>query len=150
MMCPKLFATKPAILDTANLDYRPDNYEEGKTPTIILFDDFHLCDRVMQRYMFQLLTYKGLNDYQLDNNVAIILAGNRISDKAGAMPIPAPVANRMMFIEVTVDVKDWMLNFAFKNNVRGDIISFLNSPISHSFFGSSHQLMPGVRCISYE
>lgn len=118
--------SKPAILNTDNLDYRPDNYVEGKTPTVILFDDFHLCDRVMQKYMFQLLTYKGLNDYQLDNNVAIILAGNRITDKAGAMPIPAPVCNRMMFIEVSVDVNDWLINFAFKNNVRGDIISFIN------------------------
>ena len=77
--------------------------------------------------MFQLLTYKGLNDYRLDDNVAIILAGNRITDKAGAMPIPAPVCNRMMFIEVEVDVQDWLMNFAFKNNVRDDIISFIHN-----------------------
>ncbi len=119
--------SKPAILNLDTLDYRPDNYIEGVTPTIILFDDFHLCDRVMQRYMFQLLTYKGLNDYQLDNNVAIILAGNRNNDKAGAMPIPAPVCNRMMFVEVGVDATDWLTNFAFKNNVRDDIMSFIHN-----------------------
>lgn len=135
--------SKPAILDTNNLDYRPDNYVEGKTPTIILFDDFHLCDRVMQKYMFQLLTYKGLNDYHLDDNVAIILAGNRITDKAGAMPVPAPVCNRMMFVEVSVDVKDWMLNFAFKHGVRGDIISFLNDK------GNVYLSMPPVESTAW-
>lgn len=119
--------SKPAILNLDNLDYCPPNYEKGKTPVIILFDDFHLCDRVMQKYMFQLLTYKGLNNYRLEDNVAIILAGNRISDKAGAMPIPAPVCNRMMFVEVEVDAKDWLTNFAFKNNVRDDVISFIHN-----------------------
>lgn len=119
--------SKPAILNTDNLDYCPPNYEKGKTPVIILFDDFHLCDRVMQKYMFQLLTYKGLNDYRLDDNIAIVLAGNRITDKAGAMPIPAPVCNRMLFVEVEVDTQDWLVNFAFKNNVRDDVISFIHN-----------------------
>ena len=104
----------PELFNFNNIEYKPEGYQIGKTPTVLLLDDFHLCDRTMQRYMFQLLTYMGLNGYHLPANTAIILAGNRNNDKAGAMPIPAPVCNRMMFIEVTSEAEDWLKNFALK------------------------------------
>lgn len=119
--------SRPELFNFSNLEYAPENYQEGKTPTVLLLDDFHLADRLMQKYMFQLLTYMGLNGYKLPANTAIILAGNRNNDKAGAMPIPAPVCNRMMFVEVTSEAEDWLKNFALKNNVRGDICTFINN-----------------------
>ena len=117
----------PERFNFSNIEYAPEGYVPGQTPTVLLLDDFHLCDRMMQKYMFQLLTYMGLNGYKLPNNTAIILAGNRNNDKAGAMPIPAPVCNRMMFVEVTSESEDWLKNFALKNNVRGDICTFIHN-----------------------
>jgi len=69
----------------------------------------------------------GLNGYSLPEKTAIILAGNRSNDKAGAMPIPAPVCNRMMFIEVKSSAEDWLKNFAHKSGLRDDICTFINS-----------------------
>ena len=117
----------PELFNFKNIEYKPEGYVEGKTPTVLLLDDFHLCDRMMQKYMFQLLTYMGLNGYHLPSNTAIILAGNRNNDKAGAMPIPAPVCNRMMFVEVTSEAEDWLKNFALKTGVRGDICTFIHN-----------------------
>ena len=117
----------PELFNFSNIEYEPEGYIAGKTPTVLLLDDFHLCDRMMQKYMFQLLTYMGLNGYKLPGNTAIVLAGNRNNDKAGAMPIPAPVCNRMMFVEVTSEAEDWLKNFALKNNVRGDICTFIHN-----------------------
>lgn len=119
--------SKPEIFNFKNIEYVPDGYVEGVTPTILLLDDFHLCDRMMQKYMFQLLTYMSLNGYRLPKNTAIILAGNRNNDKAGAMPIPAPVCNRMMFVEVTSSADDWLNNFAIKNGIRNDVCTFISS-----------------------
>lgn len=119
--------SKPEIFNFSNLEYRPDNYKEGVTPTVLLLDDFHLLDKMMQKYMFQLLTYMGLNGYCLPKNTAVVMAGNRMSDKACAMPIPAPVCNRMMFVDVHSDAEDWLKNFAFVNNVRNDVCTFINS-----------------------
>ena len=51
----------PELFNFSNIEYEPEGYEPGKTPTVLLLDDFHLCDRMMQKYMFQLLTYMGLN-----------------------------------------------------------------------------------------
>ena len=119
--------TKPEIFNFSNLDYAPKNYKEGETVTILLIDDFHLADRTVQKYLFQLLTYKSINSYKLPKNTAIILAGNRNTDKALANVIPAPVMNRLAVFEVTSETTDWLKNFAFKHGVRSDITSFIHS-----------------------
>ena len=127
--------TKPELFNFDYPEYAPDAYMSAmcagdnktmdNTVKVLLIDDFHLADRIMQRYLFQLLTYKSLNGYHLPENTAILLAGNRNTDKALANPIPAPVCNRLMFVEVKSDSYDWLNNFAFKHGVRADITSFL-------------------------
>lgn len=119
--------TKPELFNFDELDYCPPNYELGKTVTILLIDDFHLADKIIQKYLFQLLTYKALKGYKLPPNTAILMAGNKITDKALAHSIPAPVMNRISVYEVKADKKDWIQNFAFSHDVRDDIVSFINS-----------------------
>jgi hypothetical protein len=116
--------TKPELFNFNNPEYAPKGANDD-TIKILLIDDFHLADRIMQKYLFQLLTYKSLNVYSLQKNNAIILAGNRNIDKAGANPIPAPVCNRMMFVEVKSDAEDWLKNFAMKHGVREDICTYI-------------------------
>lgn len=123
--------SKPELFNFDDTEYATDAYLKGdqkakdNTVKVLLIDDFHLADRIMQKYLFQLLTYKSLNGYHLPPNTAILLAGNRNTDKALANPIPAPVCNRLMFIEVKSDSKDWLNNFAFKHGIREDITSFI-------------------------
>lgn len=119
--------TKPELFNFDSLDYKPDKYILGETTTILLIDDFHLADKIIQKYLFQLLTYKSINSYKLPPKCAIILAGNKITDKALAHTIPAPVMNRIAVYEVKADVKDWLENYAFSHGVRHDIMSFINS-----------------------
>ena len=125
--------TKPELFNFDNPEYAPGKYlnatdskVKDETVKVLLIDDFHLADRMIQKYLFQLLTYKSLNGYKLPPNTAILLAGNRNTDKACANTIPAPVCNRMIFVEVHSDVEDWLLNFAFKHGVRTDITSYLH------------------------
>lgn len=118
--------SKPEIFNFSNFDFIPENFKENETPAILLIDDFHLADKTFQKYLFQLLTYKSINNYKLPKNVAIILAGNRISDKALAHTIPAPIMNRLSVYEVKASADDWILNFAISNNIRSEIISFIS------------------------
>ena len=139
--------TRPELFTFNNPEYAPEaylqaekEYAAAKTPEekaaadetknkftkVLLIDDFHLADRIMQKYLFQVLTYKSLNGYSLPPNTAILLAGNRSTDKALANPVPAPIMNRMSVFQVTTTPEDWLENFAFKNNVRGDICSFIH------------------------
>jgi len=134
--------TKPEIFNFDELDYRPKDYEVGKTVTVLLIDDFHLADKIIQKYLFQLLTYKAINSYHLPSNCAIIMAGNKMTDKALAHTIPAPVMNRIAVYEVKAEPKDWVVNFAFKNGVRHDITSFISSRGDKYLFQEPIESMP--------
>ena len=114
--------SKPHIFNFENMEVAPSK-PEGIT--ILLLDDAHQCNKSIQSYMFQLLTYRAIHAHKLPDNVAIILAGNRADDKAGFQQILAPVVNRLRFVNVRAEVDDWIANYAMKNNVRFDIISFL-------------------------
>jgi hypothetical protein len=118
--------SKPELFNFDCPEYMPAEGVSEDTVKILLIDDFHLADKIMQKYLFQLLTYKSLNGYHLPKNTAILLAGNRLNDKALATSIPAPVCNRLMFMEVKSDVNDWLVNFAFKHGVREDITSYIH------------------------
>jgi hypothetical protein len=119
--------SKPEIFNFKNLEYTPENYDEKTSTTILFLDDIHLADKIFQKYLFQILTYKSLNGYNLPDKCAIILAGNRNTDRALANTIPAPVMNRISVYEVTSSSNDWLKNFAFKYGIRDDIASFIHA-----------------------
>ncbi len=114
--------SRPEIFNFDKLNIAPKN---NNSPVVMFLDDAHLCSRQIQAYMFQLLTYRSVHDHKLPDNVALILAGNRGNDKAGFQEILAPVANRLFFINIHADFDQWMEDFAVKNRIRSDIITFL-------------------------
>lgn len=113
---PELFSLK---------NFRGDYRKKDDNIIVLLLDDAHLCNKSIQSYMFQLLTYRSIHGHKLPDNIVIILAGNRSTDRAGFQPILAPVSNRIHFIDVSNDVEDWVKNFASAYGVRSDVISFL-------------------------
>lgn len=100
---------------------------EGNIPIVLFLDDAHLPDRSIQKYMFQLLGEKTIHKHTLPSNVALILAGNRGEDKAGHQQILAPIANRIRWVDVRYDLDSWVNNYAIKNGIRLDVISFLQN-----------------------
>ena len=122
---PELFSMK---------NFRVDPRDDD-SPIVLLLDDAHLCNKSIQSYLFQLLTLRSIHDHILPKNVAILLAGNRADDKAGYQQIMAPISNRLFFVNVTCSVDDWVMNYAVSNDIRVDIISFLQE--SESCFQST-------------
>ena len=119
----------PDIFNFKNMRVEPDikinKTESGEPIVVMLLDDAHLLEKTQQRVLFQLLSYKAINKHKLPDSVAINLAGNRSEDKAGAQQFLAPVTNRILYVEVHSTLERWMKEFAYKNNVRSDIITFL-------------------------
>ena len=111
--------------------------KEGKprinksSPIILFLDDAQLCDRGIQKYMFQLLGTKTIHKHTLPVNVAIVLAGNRSEDKAGFQQLLAPISNRIRYVDLRYDVKEWIENFAIRKHVRTDIITFIDNNPSY-------------------
>lgn len=116
--------TAPELFNPTNLRVDASNSER---PIILLLDDAHLCNKTIQAYMFQLLTYRSIHDHKLPKNIVLLLAGNRSSDKAGFQQIMAPISNRIYFVNVKCDVEAWVTKWAGLNGVRTDIMAFLQN-----------------------
>ena len=98
--------------------------EDG--PTIFLFlDELNSAEPSVAAVMYQLINDRCIGEHQLMENVVIIAAGNRESDRGVTNKFPAPLANRMTHAELVADVKAWSA-WASKAGVSPTLIGFLN------------------------
>lgn len=109
-------------------------YYNSDRPIILLFDDAHLINKQMQSYLFQLPIYRAINSFKLPENCVIIMAGNKITDKAGANPILSPVVNRIVFVEMENNIHDWINNYAIPNRLHPAVISYMEQLNKINFF----------------
>ena len=93
-------------------------------PTIWFIDDFGQAPQSVQVAYMQWLHARHLNTHFIPDCVTIILATNRVSDKAAVNPIPEPVKSRMCIVDLDFDGNDfqqWMLS---QSNIHPYFLSF--------------------------
>ena len=104
---------------------------------ILLFDDMTTAPQLVQATAYQLIIRPHqLGDAHLKPGWVIVAAGNRIGDKALVHPMPKPLANRFMHVELDVNVKDWS-EWATKAAVNPLVIGYLISPAADTADGHS-------------
>jgi hypothetical protein len=92
---------------------------------ILFIDEFNMASPSMMGIAQQLILDRQVGDYTVPEGWYIIGAGNRVEDRAAVNNMPAPVANRFIHFQVEHDFPGWK-EFAYKNGVDEQIISFLN------------------------
>jgi hypothetical protein len=93
---------------------------------IILFlDEMNSAAPAVQAAAYQLILNRKVGTYQLPDNVSIVAAGNRETDKGVTFRMPAPLANRFVHLEMTVDWEDYF-EWAVENKIHKDVIGFLS------------------------
>ena len=93
---------------------------------IILFlDEMNSAAPAVQAAAYQLILNRKVGTYQLPDNVSIVAAGNRESDKGVTFRMPAPLANRFVHLEMTVQWDDYF-DWAVENQIHKDVIGFLS------------------------
>jgi hypothetical protein len=60
----------------------------------------------------------------LPDNVVLIAAGNRETDKGVTYKMPKPLANRFLHVTLDVNFDDWMM-WATENRVHSDVVGYL-------------------------
>lgn len=94
--------------------------------TIILFlDELNSAAPSVQAAAYQLILNRRIGQYHLPENVVIIAAGNRETDKGVAYRMPKPLENRFVHFELRVDFQDWM-DWAVNNRIDADVVGYLN------------------------
>ena len=104
----------------------PDEELAAKHPIIVLFlDEMNSAAPSVQAAGYQLILNGQVGKYKLPDNVVIVAAGNRESDKGVTYRMPMPLANRFLHIEMRSDYATW-LPWAVLNDVHKDVVSYLS------------------------
>lgn len=104
----------------------PSAAESAKYKHVILFlDEMNSAPPAVQAAAYQLILNRRIGQYELPENVSIIAAGNRETDKGVTYRMPAPLANRFVHFEMRVDFDSW-LDWAVTHDVNSDVIGYLS------------------------
>jgi len=103
----------------------PDEAMAAQHDKIILFmDEMNSAAPAVQAAAYQLVLNRRVGTYKLPDNVHIVAAGNRETDKGVTYRMPAPLANRFVHLEMKVDWEDYF-GWAVDNKIHKDVVGFL-------------------------
>jgi hypothetical protein len=104
----------------------PDLELASKYPVIVLFlDEFNSAAPSVQAAGYQLVLDRRVGKYVLPDNVVIVAAGNRESDKGVTFRMPMPLANRFLHLEMRPDFTSWQY-WAIENRIHKDVVGYLS------------------------
>ena len=104
----------------------PSKELAAKYDTVIVFlDEMNSAAPSVQAAGYQLILNRRIGQYVLPDNVVMIAAGNRETDKGVTYRMPKPLENRFVHFELRVDFQDW-LNWAVMNEVDADVVGYLS------------------------
>jgi hypothetical protein len=95
-------------------------------PIVVLFlDEMNSAAPSVQAAAYQLILNRRIGKYFLPDNVVVVAAGNRESDKGVTFRMPTPLANRFIHQEMRVDFPSWQ-EWAVQNKVHKDVVGYLS------------------------
>ena len=95
-------------------------------PMVVLFlDEMNSAAPSVQAAAYQLILNRRVGKYKLPENVVLVAAGNRESDKGVTYRMPTPLANRFIHQEMRVDFASYQ-EWAVNNNIHKDVVGYLS------------------------
>jgi len=104
----------------------PDEDLASQYPIVVLFmDEMNSAAPAVQAAAYQLVLNRRIGKYRLPDNVVMVAAGNRESDKGVTYRMPTPLANRFVHVEMRADFATWQ-EWAVQNNEHKDVVGYLS------------------------
>lgn len=104
----------------------PDAEFASQYPIVVLFlDEMNSASPAVQAAGYQLILNRRVGKYVLPDNVVIVAAGNRDSDKGVTYRMPMPLANRFLHLEMRADFNSWQ-NWAVNKGIHKDVVGYLS------------------------
>jgi hypothetical protein len=88
-------------------------------------DELNSAPASVQAAAYQLILNRRIGKYRLPDNVVMVAAGNRESDKGVTYRMPTPLANRFVHQEMKVDFASWQ-EWAVQNKIHKDVVGYLS------------------------
>ena len=94
-------------------------------PIVVLFlDEMNSAAPSVQSAAYQLILNRRIGKYKLPDNVVMVAAGNRESDKGVTYRMPTPLANRFIHQEMKCDFASWQ-DWAVNHGIHKDVVGYL-------------------------
>jgi hypothetical protein len=104
----------------------PTEEYAAQYPIVVLFlDEMNSSAPSVQAAAYQLILNRRIGKYRLPDNVVMVAAGNRESDKGVTYRMPTPLANRFIHQEMKVDFTSWQ-EWAVNHNIHKDVVGYLS------------------------
>ena len=103
----------------------PTKEEASKYPVIVLFlDEMNSAAPATQAAAYQLVLNRRIGTYELPDNVVIVAAGNRDTDRGVVYRMPSPLANRFVHLNLRVDFDSWN-DWALNHAINPDVVAYV-------------------------
>ena len=104
----------------------PDEELAAQYPIIVLLlDEMNSAAPAVQASAYQLILNRRIGKYRLPDNVVMVAAGNRDSDKGVTYRMPSPLANRFLHLEMRADFTAWQ-TWAVNKAIHKDVVGYLS------------------------
>lgn len=114
------------VMDWAPPIDLPDPETAKQYPVVVLFlDEMNSAAPAVQAAAYQLILNRRVGKYVLPDNVVVVAAGNRDSDKGVTYRMPSPLANRFVHLEIRSDFDSWF-QWAVQKKIHQDIVGYIS------------------------
>lgn len=97
---------------------------EEPEPFCLFLDELPACTPDIQKAFYSLLLERRLGEHALPPGTWVVAAGNRTEDRALVRTISSALVNRVVILQVRVDLSEW-LAWAAGAGVRKEVVSFI-------------------------
>lgn len=98
----------------------------SKENILILFDEIGNASMSVQNSCYRIILDRSIGEhYKFPENVRMVAASNKETDKSGVGKFSAALANRFTHFFIEADLDSWK-EWAFQNGINEKIIGFLN------------------------
>lgn len=97
---------------------------ERPRPFCLFLDELPAAAPDIQKAFYSLLLERRLGEHQLPQGTWVVAAGNRAEDRALVRTLSSALVNRVIILNIRVDVKEWLV-WAKSAGIRSEIISFI-------------------------
>lgn len=126
---PDMLPKRDAGSRTASIQ---DSFGNKYKGAIILLDELPNAAPSVQAGSYQLVLDGALGEYIVPDNVIVMAAGNRETDKGATFKMPTPLQNRFTHIEMRVDFEDFQ-TFALGTAMHQAVVGYLTA-FKHELF----------------
>lgn len=115
-----------ALMDwAAPIDLPTEDFAKQYPVVVLFLDEMNSAPPAVQAAGYQLILNRRVGKYKLPDNVVIVAAGNRDSDKGVTYRMPMPLANRFLHLEMRADFSAWQ-NWAVNKGIHKDVVGYLS------------------------